>query len=86
MTVVVPFPHPARRHTASPPRRAAHQMDRAANVATTIAGIYSRALRARLSGDGLAIACARAEAEELLRDEFHDVQQQTLTEIRTECE
>jgi hypothetical protein len=84
MTVIVPFP--ARRQPTAPLRRAGGGMDRAAIVATTLAGIYARALRARLAGDGSAVACVKLEVEEILRDEFYDVQQRTLAEIRTECE
>jgi hypothetical protein len=78
---VISFPRPPRQ-PPTPPPRAASQVDRAANVATTIAGIYARAMRARLSGDGLAIACARVEAEELLREEFHDIKREAIAEIR----
>jgi hypothetical protein len=62
-------------------------MDRAAVATTAILQVVSHALRMRYrDGDGSAIACARLEVEELLRGEFHDIQQQTLNEIRIECE
>ena len=84
---VVPFPRPTRRQTATPPHRACHRMDRAAVATVAVFQIVAHALRVRHhDGDESAIPLARLEVEELLRSEFHDVRQQTLTEIRTECE
>jgi hypothetical protein len=79
---VIPFRPPARRQSATPSRRARGSMDRAAVVASAVLQLRSR----HRNGDRSAIPLARLEVEELLRGEFHDIQQKTLNEIRTECE
>jgi hypothetical protein len=84
---VIPFRPPARRQSATPSRRARGSMDRAAVVASAVLQVVGDALRCRhRNGDRSAIPLARLEVEELLRGEFHDIQQKTLNEIRTECE
>jgi hypothetical protein len=81
---VVPFP-PPRRPSEALARHARRQVDRAGFVEATIAGIYVRALRGRLNGaDPAILPAARDEVADLLVDEFFDIAQMTLTEIRLE--
>jgi hypothetical protein len=63
-------------------------MDRAAVATTAIMQVVGHALRARCRGNTSAIVAARTEIEALLREEFHDIQRQTLNETRIspECE
>jgi hypothetical protein len=83
MTTVVPFPHPARRQSATFPHRACRRMDRAAVATVAVLTIVTRALRARHhDGDRSAIPLARLEVEELLRGEFADARGEAINEIR----
>src|SRR5262245_31315533 len=64
-----------------------HTQDRAHVVATQILQMFSAALRAWfLHGHPFSRAELYAEIADVLRDEFYDVQQATINEIRPLCE
>ena len=63
-----------------------HAQDRAHVVATQVWQIFSTALSDFLHGHPPSRDEVHAEIAALLRDEFNDVQQATITEIRTLCD
>src|SRR5262245_14375289 len=64
-----------------------HAQDRAHVVATQILQMFSAALRdCFLHGHPFSRAELYAEIADVLRDEFYDVQQATINEIRPLCE
>ena len=64
----------------------AHRMkqdrDRAPVVVTAIFQVLATTVPAWPNGDPESVAAAHAEAVAILREEFHEIQRQTLTEIR----
>ena len=65
---------------------ARHAQDRSHVVATQVLQIISTALCDFLHGPPLSRAEVHAEIVAVLRDEFNDVQQATINEIRTLCD
>ena len=63
-----------------------HAQDRSHVVATQVLQIISTALCDFLHGPPLSRAEVHAEIVAVLRDEFNDVQQATINEIRTLCD
>ena len=63
-----------------------HAQDRAHVVATQVWHILSTALSDFLHGHPLSRDEVHAEIAAVLRDEFNDVQQATINEIRTLCD